>query len=332
MEAQVYKIHSDFYYLKNEQGQTFTCKLREILKKQKNEILVGDFVEISEDLNFITSIKKRKNSLPRPKSANIDLALIVCSILEPNLDYIQLNRYLTFLKYHNIDCAICFNKEDLDLNLEKTKQEIKAIYEPLGYKIFFISAKNKSHLEELSEFIKNKTTTLCGQSGAGKSTLLNSLSNSNIKTGDVSTKTKRGCHTTRHCEIIEFENYKIMDTPGFSCLKFDFILPDKLLDLFDDIKSYAQHCKYSNCLHNVQENGVCNVFDNLDKIAKSRYESYLCFLNETLEYKKKISKQSIKKEDFKKNVGSKIITKISKRKREESRNTSNQKFKNIKDF
>ncbi len=331
MEAQVYKIHSDFYYLKNNKGCEYTCKLREILKKQKIEILVGDFVELSKDNNFIVSLKKRKNFLPRPKCANIDLAVVVCALLEPDLDFIQLNRYLTFLKYHNIQTAICFNKEDLDKNLEATKKSIEKIYKPLGYEIFFISAKNKENLDILSNHIKNKTTVLCGSSGAGKTTLLNSLSNENLKTGQISQKTKRGTHTTRHCEILEFDEFKIMDTPGFSCLKFDFMLPNELVNYFDDIKKYA-NCKYSNCLHNVDEKDICAVADNLDKIDKSRYQSYLCFLQETLAYKNKISKQSIKEENFNKNSGKKVLTKISKRKRQNSRNTQNQQYKNLKDF
>ena len=37
----------------------------------------------------------------RPKSSNIDLAVIVASIKEPELDLIQLNRYLAYLKYYN---------------------------------------------------------------------------------------------------------------------------------------------------------------------------------------------------------------------------------------
>ena len=330
MRAQVYKIHSDFYYVKNLEHSEFVCKLRDVLKKQKIDIRVGDFVELSEDNNFIISLLDRKNCLDRPKVSNIDLVLIVCALKEPELDLMQLNRYLTYLKYYNVDCAICFNKEDLVENLDDKKQEIISIYKNLNYNLFFISAKNKLDLDELSSFISNKTIALCGMSGVGKSTLLNSL-NPDIfaRTGEVSTKTQRGCHTTRHCEIIEVNDFRIIDTPGFSCLKFDFLLPDELLNLFDDIKIYAKNCKYCDCLHDVNAAGVCGVFDNLDKIKKSRYESYLCFLKESLEYKEMISKRSIKNEGFNKKIGNRIGVKISKRKRDASRNTTKQKVKGI---
>lgn len=330
MNAQVFKIHSDFYYVKKN-NILYTSKLKDTLKKQKVEIKVGDFVDLSEDNNFIISLKNRNNSLNRPKVSNIDVAIVICALKEPEIDFVQLNRYLTYLKYNNIETAICFNKEDLVDNLSEIKGKIKEIYEKLGYRIFFISAKDKLDLDELIEFIKNKTIVLTGQSGVGKSTLLNSLNpDINLKTGDVSSKTKRGVHTTRHLEIIDCSDFKIMDTPGFSCLKFDFILPDKLVDLFDDIKIYSNDCKFSDCLHNKNDAELCSVAKNLDKIDISRYESYLEFLEETLEYKKAISKKSVKKEEFNKNVGNKIYTKISKRKREVSRNTNKQNIKKEK--
>jgi len=330
MQAQVFKIHSDFYYVKNFEQKSYTCKLRDVLKKQKIDIRVGDFVELSNDNQFISALLPRKNCLNRPKVSNIDCALVVCALKEPELDLIQLNRYLTYLKFNNIEAAICYNKEDLIDNLEKEKQKIRSIYEKLGYKLFFISAKDKLDLEELKDFIKNKTITLCGMSGVGKSTLLNAFNSGiNLRTGNVSSKTQKGCHTTRHCEIVECNDFKIMDTPGFSCLKFDFLLPDKLIELFEDIKKYTQECKYSDCLHNSENNSTCGVIQNLDKIDKSRYESYLMFLAESLEYKETISKRSIKNETKQKNVGNRISVKISKRKRDTSRNTSKQQ---IKDF
>ena len=40
MKGQIYKIHSDFYYVQND-GKTFECKIRESIKKtaDKNSLL-----------------------------------------------------------------------------------------------------------------------------------------------------------------------------------------------------------------------------------------------------------------------------------------------------
>ena len=71
MQGQVVKIHSDFYYVKDGEHNLLTCKLRDVLKKQKIEIRVGDFVELSEDNNFISTLLPRQNYLNRPKVSNI---------------------------------------------------------------------------------------------------------------------------------------------------------------------------------------------------------------------------------------------------------------------
>ena len=322
---QVYKIHSDFYFVKDEKGNEFTCKIREILKKQKIDIVVGDYVELNDERDSIVSVLKRKNFLLRPKSSNIDLAVIVASIKEPELDLIQLNRYLAYLKYYNINAVICFNKEDLI----KTEFSADLIYKKLGYKTFIISAKENIGLDKIKKEIKAKTVVLVGMSGVGKTTLLNTLTKKDERTNEVSSKTQKGRHTTRHCEITDYNDFKIMDTPGFSNLKFDFLLPNELIDLFDDLKEYKGCCKYSNCLHNNLDNKDCSIVKNIDKIHPSRYESYIVFLNETLEYKERISKKSIKKEDNLKNSGNKTVAKISKKKREESRKSVKQNVQNM---
>ena len=98
-EGQIYKIHSDFYYIVDGEN-TYECKIREVLKKQRERILVGDFVEFTN--GFITTIIPRKNYISRPAVANIDQIIIVSALKEPDLDLHQLNRYIALAKYYNI--------------------------------------------------------------------------------------------------------------------------------------------------------------------------------------------------------------------------------------
>lgn len=327
MQGRVFKIHSDFYYVKTDGGDLLECKLREVLKKQNTRVYVNDIVQIEEN-SVIYKVNKRKNFLPRPSVANLDLMVVVSSLLEPKLDFVQLNRYLIFLKYNKIPAVLCFNKEDLMENddFEQTKEEIKNIYEPLKYKFIFTSAKEKNGLIEFKKTLKGKTVALCGLSGVGKSSILNALNpDLKIKTKTVSTKTERGVHTTRHVEIMEFKDFNIIDTPGFSNLKFDFLLPQQLGDLFDEIKSRKNLCKFKDCLH-VNEEG-CNVIKNSDNINIARYQSYIEFLKEAQEYKKQISKRGNKKELSHKVSHGKIKLKLNRRKRENSRNTLKQQVK-----
>lgn len=317
--GQIYKIHSDFYYVMID-STLFECKLRENIKKQKQNISVGDFVDIQD--GFIVKIHPRKNSIKRPNVANLDILLVVASLKEPDLDFVQLNRYLIFAKYHKIETVLCFNKNDLNSD-ESLLNNVLEIYEPLGYKIFFTSAKNHTGIEALKEYLKGKTIAMCGNSGVGKTSLINNFfPELKLKTKIVSSKTKRGVHTTRHCEIIENNNLKIVDTPGFSQVKFDFILPYELSELFDEIRQLKNNCKYKDCTHTTEDN--CSVIENLAQIAKTRYESYLEFLKEAKEFKLKVQNEGRKKEFLHKENLEKTITKISVKKRAKSRKTLNQ--------
>jgi ribosome biogenesis GTPase len=102
-----------------------------------------------------------------------------------------------------------------------------------------------------------------------------------LKTGEVSEKIERGRHTTRHVELLEFENGGyVADTPGFSSLDMDFIEIDEVERLFPEFNRYNGFCRFSQCRH-ISEPG-CSikkaVADNM--INKRRYDSYVKLYNE----------------------------------------------------
>lgn len=318
--GQIYKIHSDFYYV-YDGTQSFECKVREVLKKQKERILVGDFVEFTD--GFIENLVERKNFISRPSVANIDQIVIVSALKEPDLNLTQLNRYIALAKYHGIDTILCFNKSDLKWD-KHLKNKILSIYEPLGFEVIFTSATEHKGLREFEKILKGKISVLCGSSGVGKSSLINALNpNLNLRTKEVSEKLQRGTHTTRHCEIVKINKDSfLVDTPGFSNIKFDFIMPAEIDLLFDEMVEFRKNCKYGDCLH-INEDGCC-VLANLDKIAMSRYESYISFVTEAQEYKERIKYSGKKIENTKKIVNNKQVVKIGTKKRQSARNTLKQ--------
>ena len=325
--GQIYKIHSDFYYV-NSDGQSYECKLREVIKKAKQSVYVGDYVEF--DAGAIEKILPRKNYIPRPSVANIDRVIIISAVKEPELSFSQLNRYISFAKYHDIEAVLCFNKNDLSSD-DRMIEKVFSIYEPLGYDILFTSALEGYGVDEFKEILQNKTSVLCGSSGVGKSSLINAVSGLKLRTSEVSEKTQRGTHTTRHCEIIQLdEKSRIVDTPGFSNLKFDFIMPNEIDILFDEIACYKKDCKYPDCLH-INEAG-CSVKEHIDRIDETRYSSYLEFVEEAKDYKQKVKYQGRKTETFHKKHNNEFTVKISSRKRQSARNTLKQNvYKDIED-
>lgn len=321
-EGQIYKIHSDFYYV--DDGNSYhECKIREVLKKQRERILVGDFVEFENGV--IKNIVQRKNFIKRPSVANIDQIIIVSALKEPELDLHQLNRYIALAKYYDIETVLCFNKDDLKWD-KHLREKIKKIYEPLGYKIAYTSATEHNGIKNFEKLLDGKTSVLCGNSGVGKSSLVNAINpNLNLRTKQVSEKTQRGTHTTRHCEIIKLnDTSRIVDTPGFSNARFDFLLPADVDLLFPDIAKFRDECKYSDCLH-INEDG-CNVLTNIEKIDPTRYESYLTFVDEAKEYKERVKYEGKKQEHAKKLVHNRQIAKISEKKRQSARNTLKQQI------
>ena len=343
MRGQVSKIHSDFYYavplniadngVENEaenavKSKVYECKAREVLKKQKQKICTGDIVEVEN--GYITRIYPRKSYIPRPPVANINQAVIVSAVKEPELDFHQLDRYISFAEYYNLEIKLCFNKNDLSSD-DKLIERVFSIYEPLGYDIVFTSALEGFEIDVFEEILSGKLSVLCGQSGVGKSSLINSLNSEfELRTKPVSEKHGRGTHTTRHCEIVEVsDGIRVIDTPGFSNLKFDFLLPKNVSGLFREFRGVK--CKFADCLH-IHEDG-CGVLENIKNISLERYESYLEFVKEAELYKKKIKSQSEKIESGYKQNFNKITVKVSAKKRQSSRRTAKQDlYKNSREL
>lgn len=253
----------------------YICKPRGKFRINNQTPLVGDIVTIDETNNYILKIEKRKNELIRPSVANIDIAVIVTSVKDPDFDSNLLDKQLTIISYNNIIPIIYFTK--LDLLSESKKQEMNKIityYKQIGYLI-------STTPNDLLKLIENKIVVLTGQSGSGKSTLLNKIDPTlELKTNEISYALGRGKHTTRHTELFETHNTYIVDTPGFS--KIDFHNMNKI-DIRDNMKEMFENlhnCKYSDCLH-IKEDGcyIKQLVEN-NQILPSRYNNYKTFIND----------------------------------------------------
>ncbi len=288
MKGKIIKTLSGFYYVKTE-NDVFTCKARGIMRKTGDSPLVGDEVEITENISdktgVVEKIYPRKNSLLRPPVANIDKAFIVSSYSTPKPNFYIIDTLISICEYKGIEPVIVFNKAD-----EEFSPEYAECYEKVGYKTFVTSAKSGEGLEALKTEFKGCTSVLIGNSGVGKSSILNFLTDFSVKTGEVSEKLGRGRHTTRHTEIFELNcGGSIIDTPGFSeieAIKNDYSFKENLEFTFKEFEPYLNSCKFTGCSH-TSEKG-CAVLEAAKNglISNSRIESYKALYNELKDLKK----------------------------------------------
>ncbi|TCS93082.1 ribosome small subunit-dependent GTPase A [Hazenella coriacea] len=284
--GQIVKAISGFYYVRSTEGTELQCRARGIFKFSKKKItpLVGDFVEYEAtglDEGVVTSIRPRHSELLRPAIANVDQAVVVCSLREPDFQQMPVDRFLVHGEREGLDMVLCLTKWDL-LEDERVIEKVRQIYEPAGYPVIVTSVKTKQGLDELRSYLTDRISVFAGQSGVGKSSLLNEILPERVlETGKVSEKLGRGRHTTRQVELIPLpQGGQVADTPGFSQLSFQGFESDELGSYFPEIRERSSLCKFRGCLH-INE-PQCEVKAALERegIHLERYQNYCQFLNE----------------------------------------------------
>lgn len=291
MTGKIVKGIAGFYYVHTEEYGVLECKAKGIFRNRSIKPLVGDNVSVElldqESLTGnITDVLPRRNELIRPAVANVDQAVVIFAVAEPEPNLNLLDRFLVMMTKQEVDTVICFNKADL--SSDKRLAELEEAYRNCGYRTLFISAREQSGTVELRELLLGKTTVLAGPSGVGKSTVMNLMQpEAGMQTGSVSEKIKRGRHTTRHSELFYLapETY-LMDTPGFSSLYVADMEKEELAQYFHEFCEFAAECRFSDCVHMGEAD--CGVKQAVaeGKISKIRYENYRQMYQE-LQNKKK---------------------------------------------
>lgn len=285
MIGTIIKGIAGFYYVKVE-DEIVECKARGKFRFDELTPLVGDKVEITVKNNkgVVERILPRSSELVRPNVANVTQAFVVFAVKNPNINFDLLNRFLVLCEMNNLNIVVCINKKDLADSDEQNY--IDEYFKSTGYEYHFIEAKYGEGLQEIKRNLLDNVTVVCGPSGAGKSTLINRLCGQEVmKTGEISEKSSRGKHTTRHSELIGVEGGFIVDTPGFSSLEMKNIAKEDLQNFFPEFENYKYDCKFKGCLHFKEPN--CAVKAAVDEgiINKDRYDSYISILDEVMKIK-----------------------------------------------
>lgn len=285
MKARIIRIISKEYTILSEDGQKYTALLSGKIRRQAIPA-TGDLVEA--DINagqvVIQKILPRRNHLIRPFVANVDQALIIMSVMDPDFSVTLIDRLTILIEKAGITPVLVVTKCDRGIP-EQVERQIQE-YEngPLQ-----VIRTGKGQLNnELPDMLKGKVSVLTGQSGAGKSTLINELEPSfHLATQEISKALGRGRHTTRHNELHQVCGGLVADTPGFSSLDFSDMEADEVGACIPDFAPYIGGCRFNDCIH--QNEPGCAVKQAVEDglIPQRRYHSYLAVLAMIQERRKK---------------------------------------------
>ena len=254
-----------------------------ITKKQHQGLVVGDFVNyqpLDDNSVVIDNIKQPFNKMERLNKRGVKQSIVnnLTQIIlvvspEPKPNYLLIDKFILISELMKCQLTIVLNK--IDLSVTKIEHKLN-LYTGLGYELIKISAKTKTNKINLVRRLQDHRSVLVGQSGVGKSTITNLLlSSDKIKTRSLSTKSKKGKHTTTATKIhLLNTNTFLTDTPGIENLHPSIQLINDIQKGFVEIYQDNFKCKYRDCSHLNEPS--CQVKENvsLKKISEQRYENY----------------------------------------------------------
>jgi ribosome biogenesis GTPase len=290
-----------WYDVRSNEGTIMQCRLKGKFKikgfKVTNPIAVGDKVvyELEDEVRnagIISDILPRENYIIRQSvhktahghllATNLDQTVLIATLDFPRTSLGFIDRFLVAAESFRITTVLVFNKLDL-LNEEQIayQNELTELYESLNYKCIFTSAVDGTGVDDFFNILKGKVSLISGHSGVGKSTLVNAIApDLDLRTSEVSTFANKGVHTTTFAEMFEIAHDTfIIDSPGIKELGLADMHKEEIGHYFPEILEIMSQCRFHNCMHLDEPNCAVKEAVMEERIAQSRYFSYLSMMD-----------------------------------------------------
>ena len=265
-------------------GEKYSCFAQKKVKYFYDDVTVGDdvlFVKQGKDY-VLTDILPRRNSLVRPAVSNVDgVFVVVAPLPQPDLNLVD--KVIVNCNKQSVPVTIVVNK--LDIADERFAEDIAEQYDKETSAVLAVSSRTGEGICELRAAIADKTMCLTGQSAVGKTSILNSLMPGlNLPTGELSAKTDRGKHTTRHNQIYPLDNRGyIVDTAGFSLFDLVDVKSDDLGLYFSEICEISKGCRFTMCTDTAEPDCAVKAQARTDAVFDKKYQRYLALCKELKE-------------------------------------------------
>ena len=270
-----------------------------------NPVAVGDRVRYEMDgpaneehPAVITEILPRDNYIIRRSTnlsrqshviaANLDQAVIVVSLLFPEIKLPFLDRILVTCEVYKIPVLIALNKVDLYREeLPEMVTSFRRIYEGAGYPVLEVSARTGEGVDALRERCRGRINLFSGESGAGKSSLIKALDPTlNPKIGKISAAHLQGKHTTSLYEMYRLDSGGfVIDTPGLRGFGLVDLEKEEISKYFPEMLREMDNCRFVPCTHTHEPGCAVKAAVDAGRISPERYNSYLGMLEEDQKFR-----------------------------------------------
>lgn len=262
-------------------GEEVDCVLpSRLAQDQQATVAVGDRVsfaavttsDAADRVHRLREVLPRRSRLSRPDptnphlerviAANVDVVVVVASLVRPPLRPALVDRYLIAVERGGAAPVVALNKVDLASDAVRRRAlATTRPYRELGIPVVAVSAATGEGLAELRRLLAGhggettadgeRLAAFVGHSGVGKSSLLNALEPAiGAATAAVDERLGKGRHTTTSSSLHRLgDGLRVIDTPGIRELGLWQMSLAELREYFPDLQQVAARCRFADCTH-----------------------------------------------------------------------------------